>query len=99
MLSSQGHQVDIASNGREAVEKFRQDKHQLILMDIQMPEMDGITATRILKNKYDRLPPVVGLSANAFEGDREKYMLQGLDEYLTKPVKSDDFENLLNKIF
>ncbi len=99
LLSSQGHQVDIAANGREAVEKFQPDKHQLILMDIQMPEMDGITATHVLKEKYDRLPPVVGLSANAFEGDREKYMMQGLDEYITKPVKGEDFKNLLKKIF
>lgn len=68
-------------------------------MDIQMPVMDGVAATQYLKENYKNLPPVVGLSANAFEGDREKYMVLGMDEYLTKPVKKDDFEVLIGKLF
>jgi two-component system, sensor histidine kinase and response regulator len=97
MLTAMGHEVEIASNGLQALECFVPDKFDLILMDIQMPVMDGVTATRLLKEKFKTLPPIVGLSANAFEGDREKYMALGMDEYLTKPVKKDDFMSLLIK--
>jgi PAS domain S-box-containing protein len=99
MLSSLGHDLQIACNGKIAVDQFVPRKFDLILMDIQMPVMDGVTATQKLKEKYDDLPPIVGLSANAFEGDREKYMALGMDEYLTKPVKKEDFEELIKKLF
>ncbi|MFO8067566.1 MAG: PAS domain S-box protein [Bacteroidales bacterium] len=99
MLESMGHRVDSVSNGEEALRKYQPGVYDLILMDIQMPVMDGITATNMLKEKYKNLPPIVGLSANAFEGDRSKFMKQGMDEYLTKPVKSDDFKDLLNRLF
>ncbi len=99
MLHSLGHHVTIACNGKQAVKMYEPHKFDLILMDIQMPVMDGVAATQYLKEKYKYLPPVVGLSANAFEGDREKYMALGMDEYLTKPVKKDDFEVLIGKLF
>jgi two-component system, sensor histidine kinase ChiS len=98
MLNSLGHNVDFADNGEEALSVFNLQKHKLVLMDIQMPVMDGVTATRRLRENYRDLPPIVGLSANAFEGDREKYLALGLDEYLTKPVKEDDFIALINKL-
>jgi signal transduction histidine kinase/CheY-like chemotaxis protein len=98
ILASLGHQVTIANNGLQALEIYQPGQFDLILMDIQMPLMDGITATQILKEKYEILPPIVGLSANAFEGDREKYMAMGMDEYLTKPVKKEDFEELIRKL-
>lgn len=98
MLTSLGHTVTIAPNGKLAMELFQPGKFDLIFMDIRMPVMDGLTATRELKEKYDDLPPIVGLSANAFEGDREQYMAMGMDEYLRKPVKKDDFKRLISKI-
>ncbi|MFN2395019.1 MAG: ATP-binding protein [Bacteroidales bacterium] len=98
MLTSLGHKVTLVKNGQEAVEKFESGSFDLILMDIQMPVMDGVTATKKLKSRYDDLPPIVGLSANAFEGDKEKYLSLGLDEYLTKPVKKEDFMLLLHKL-
>ncbi|MFW5792721.1 MAG: PAS domain S-box protein [Bacteroidota bacterium] len=98
MLKSMGHEVDIANNGQEVLEIYKPDHYDLILMDIQMPVMDGVKATHELNKKYKNLPPIVGLSANAFEGDREKYMQQGMDEYLIKPIKSKDFENMLRKL-
>ncbi len=98
MLNSMGHQVTIAKNGQQAIDLYKPGVFDIILMDIQMPLMDGITATGKLKKKYKDLPPIVGLSANAFEGDREKYMAKGLDEYLTKPVKEEDFIKLLKKL-
>ncbi len=99
MLQSMGHKVTLASNGREALEIFSPGIYELIVMDIQMPVMDGITATRKLRERHQNIPPVIGLSANAFEGDREKYMAMGLDEYLTKPVKSEDFIAMVNNLF
>jgi len=99
MLSSLGHELQIACNGQVALDQFEPGKFDLILMDIQMPIMDGITATLKLKEKYGNLPPIVGLSANAFEGDREKYMALGMDEYLTKPIKKEDLEELICKLF
>jgi PAS domain S-box-containing protein len=99
MLQSLGHEVTLAAHGQEALDKFMPGRFDLILMDIQMPVMDGVTATQILKEKFDHLPPVVGLSANAFEGDRQKYLDLGLDEYITKPVKANDFKELVNKLF
>ncbi len=95
MLKSLGHSVTITANGAEALQVFAPGKFDLILMDIQMPVMDGITAMEKLRKRYKNLPPIVGLSANAFEGDREKYMALGMDEYITKPVKQTDFEKTL----
>ena len=99
MLASLGHTVTVADNGQEVLDKFAEGAFDLILMDIQMPVMDGITATQKLKESGNILPPIVGLSANAFEGDKEKYMSKGMDDYLTKPVKTADFVELLHRLF
>jgi CheY-like chemotaxis protein/nitrogen-specific signal transduction histidine kinase len=98
LLNSMGHEVTIAVNGEQAISLYEGGKFDLILMDIQMPVMDGITATRKLKEMYEFLPPIVGLSANAFEGDRDKYMVLGLDEYLTKPFNKEEFIELITRI-
>jgi len=99
MLVDQGHTVTFANDGLQALKTYRSGIFDLILMDINMPVMDGVEATTKLKKNYSNLPPVVGLSANAFEGDREKYLALGMDDYLTKPVKGDDFRNLINRLF
>ncbi len=99
MLNHLGHNVTMAKNGKEAIEIFKNGKFDLIIMDIQMPVMDGITATNILKKNFSDLPPIVGLSANAFEGDKEKYIKQGMDDYMTKPFQIVDFEDLFERIF
>jgi PAS domain S-box-containing protein len=100
ILEGLGHSVTVADNGQNALEIFKPHVFDLILMDVQMPVMDGITATRHLRERHSSgIPPVVGLSANAFEGDREKYMNRGLDDYLTKPVNTDDFNRLIGKWF
>jgi signal transduction histidine kinase/ligand-binding sensor domain-containing protein/CheY-like chemotaxis protein len=98
MLEALGHRVSIASNGEKALSVYPTGVFDLILMDVQMPVMDGIMATQQLKFLHDNLPPIVGLSANAFEGDREKYMRLGMDEYLTKPVNEKDFKDLISKL-
>jgi PAS domain S-box-containing protein len=98
MLKSMGYSVTVAQNGKVAIDVYPTSKFDLILMDIQMPVMNGITATQKLKALHKNLPPVVGLSANAFEGDREKYMHLGLDEYLTKPLKNDELIRVLKTL-
>lgn len=98
MLHAMGHSVVLVSNGEEALKTYKPGLFDLILMDIQMPVMDGITAVQRLRERFNNLPPIVGLSANAFEGDREKYIKQGMDEYLTKPVNSDDLKNIIEKL-
>jgi len=98
ILQSMGHAVTIAGNGEEALNLYKPGEFDLILMDIQMPVMDGITATRKLKEQHQSLPPIVGLSANAFEGDREKYMVLGMDEYITKPIDKQKIFELLSRL-
>ncbi|MFW5777762.1 MAG: PAS domain S-box protein [Bacteroidota bacterium] len=98
MLESLGHHTEFVENGKEALDIYKDAKYHLIFMDIQMPVMDGITATQKLREKHKDLPPIVGLSANAFEGDREKYIQSGMDEYMTKPFKQSEFVALLKKL-
>lgn len=99
MISSLGHEVTIVNNGQELLEVFEPGLFDIIFMDIQMPVMDGITATQKIKEKYKNAIPIIGLSANAFEGDKEKYMEMGMDEYLMKPVKKEDFFRILDQFF
>jgi CheY-like chemotaxis protein/two-component sensor histidine kinase len=88
ILINAGCNVDFLTNGKDAVEKYEPGKYDIILMDIQMPVMDGITAYQELKKQHgSKLCPVIGLSANALEGDAEKFMEMGLDDYIAKPFK------------
>ena len=87
MLQEKGFHVDVAPNGLKAVEMVRQKKYALVLMDIQMPEMDGIQATREIRSdaKYKSLP-IVALTANAMEDDRQRCLDAGMNDHLAKPI-------------
>ena len=90
MLESRGHAVTVANNGREAVERFKSDAFDLILMDVQMPEMDGLEATRTirgLETGSDHIP-IVAMTAHAMSGDRERCLAAGMDDYLSKPIQA-----------
>lgn len=89
MLEYAGCKVVMANNGEEAISIFEPGKYNLILMDIQMPIMDGITTMKELKKKYKQLPPIIAVSANALEGDAEKYISEGLDDYISKPISEE----------
>jgi PAS domain S-box-containing protein len=93
MLQSMGCETEIAVNGLEALHKITANQYDIVLMDIQMPVMDGLTAVQELRKLKIKLPVIIGLSAEAMEGDAEKYITAGMDDYMTKPVKS----NLLAK--
>ena len=90
ILQSQGVKVTLAANGKEAVEALRETTFDAVLMDIQMPEMDGIEATRIIRGdkKFDRLP-IIAITAHAIKGDQEKFMNAGMNDYVAKPIDSD----------
>jgi two-component system, OmpR family, aerobic respiration control sensor histidine kinase ArcB len=79
----------IATNGIEAIDLFKENKYDLILMDIQMPRMDGIEATKKLKSQFSKVPPIIGLSADTMDGAAEKYIGEGMDDYLAKPYTLD----------
>jgi PAS domain S-box-containing protein len=89
-------QVDIAVNGLEAVQKATAVAYDLILMDCQMPEMDGYEATRTLR-QYGVQTPIIALTANALEGDREKCLACGMNDYLSKPIQADTLRLTLAK--
>lgn len=96
MLDKLGHQTTLAHNGLQAIAKFEENLFDIILMDVQMPEMDGITATKVLRERFSIIPPVIGLSANSMEGDAEKYISLGFDNYLTKPVTLVQLNDKIN---
>jgi CheY-like chemotaxis protein len=100
MLERLGHSVVVAANGREAVDALETRRFDAVLMDMQMPEMDGLQATvairaREMAQGAERVP-IVALTANAMKGDREKCLLAGMDGYLSKPIKSADLEEALD---
>ena len=98
MLSSLGHDVVAVENGLEALNMCKKDNFDLVLMDVQMPVMDGIEATqKIIADCADH-PPVVGLSANAMEHEREKYIQAGMADYIIKPFKTDDIVKVIEKL-
>ena len=90
LLEEFGVSVDIANDGVEAVAIYEPQKHNLILMDENMPNMNGIEAMKILKDKYkESCGAIIALTANAMSGDREKFLEQGMDGYISKPIDED----------
>ena len=98
-LQSSGYDVIIANHGKEAVEQVDKEDFDLVIMDVQMPIMDGLTATKIIKEKqrngYVKPTPIMGMTANALKEDREKCLEAGMDEYVAKPL---DLKLVLQKI-
>lgn len=99
-LEDLGLNITIVPNGLQAFERRRTENFDMIFMDIAMPVMDGIEAThKILEyEEKNHLPhiPIVAITANALKGDRERFMKEGLDEYITKPIKKDSIISILN---
>ena len=98
MLSHIGCVPTIVSNGRAAVEKALSEPFDIILMDCQMPEMDGFEASRALRDALGgRRLPIVALTANAMQGDRERCLSAGMDDYLTKPMQLETLAAALHR--
>ena len=98
ILTNAGFEVQIASNGLEALEKLRRETFDLVLMDIQMPEMDGMTATRKIREmpQFQTLP-VVAMTAHAMSGDRELSLKAGMNDHITKPINIPDLFQTMAK--
>jgi CheY-like chemotaxis protein len=89
LLSRMGYRADLAANGLEVVEALERREYDVVLMDMQMPEMDGIEATRQIHQRWgqSRHPHIVAMTANAMEGDREACLTAGMDDYVSKPIR------------
>jgi signal transduction histidine kinase/CheY-like chemotaxis protein len=97
VLEKLGYQPALAGNGLEVLEKIKDNPFDLILMDIQMPEMDGIEATRTIRGYNDRQPLIIAMTANAMEEDRDICLRSGMNDFLAKPLKPGDLVTLLEK--
>jgi two-component system, sensor histidine kinase and response regulator len=101
LLEKHGHSVVVASNGREALERLEQQRFDVALMDVQMPEIGGFEATTTLRER-ERLRgghlPVVAMTAHAMKGDRERCLAAGMDEYLAKPIQPSTLFECLERV-
>ncbi len=101
LLEDFGYHCEVATNGQDAITKFKRQKYALILMDIQLSGMDGMETTRriraIEKEKGLRPTPIIAMTAHALRGDREKFLQAGMDDYLAKPFQPEDLKALLEK--
>jgi len=100
ILQQMGYRADLASNGIEAVESVQRQAYDVVLMDVQMPEMDGLEASRRICAKLApaERPRIVAMTANAMQGDREMCMEAGMDDYLTKPIRVDRLVEALQQV-
>ncbi len=102
MLEKRGHRVTVVNNGREALAATEEGNYDLVLMDVQMPEMDGIEATLAIREKEKRRDDgshqaIVAVTAHAMKGDEERCKAAGMDDYLTKPIRPQELGNLLER--
>ena len=98
LLEKRGHRVVVAANGREALAALEKESYDLVLMDVQMPEMDGFEATAAIREKEKGSgihQPVIALTAHAMKGDRERCLAGGMDGYLSKPIRLQELDELL----
>ena len=99
MLKRLGYKADVASNGLDVLNLLNAKRYDLILMDIQMPQMDGLEATRIIREKMQPIdrPCIIAMTAYALEGDKEACLKAGMDDYISKPIQLKELENVLQR--
>jgi CheY-like chemotaxis protein len=101
LLERRGHRVDLAANGLLALQALRENFYDLVLMDVQMPEMDGIEATRLIRKSEEAGAwhvPIVALTAHAMKGDSERCLDAGMNAYLSKPIRADELYEMLASV-
>ena len=101
LLEKRGHNVMVAETGRKALEAVKKENFDMVLMDIQMPEMDGFETTEAIRRRERESGahlPIIAMTANAMEGDREKCLQAGMDAYLSKPIRSQELFDLIDKL-
>jgi|GEM_PF-559075 len=99
ILQQLGYQADIAGNGLEALEKMQSTHYDIIFMDVQMPNMDGLEATReiVRITPADRMPKIIAMTAFALEGDKDKCIEAGMNDYISKPIKIEEIQQMIEK--
>ena len=98
MLAKFGCRADVAANGLEVLDALVRQPYDIVLMDINMPEMDGVETTQLIIERYgEKRPYIIALTANALAGDREVYLESGMDDYLSKPIKLEALLQILQK--
>lgn len=102
-LKKYNHEVIIANNGVEAIERFREQKFNVILMDIMMPVMDGLEATVKIREEEllagaDKRTPIIALTANTMDNDRDKCISYGMDEFMSKPFDMEKLKTILREL-
>ena len=96
LLERWGHQVEVAVNGQIALDMLAQRSYDVVLMDMMMPVMDGLEATRRIRaGEHSRRVPIIAMTANAMESDREECMAAGMDDYVSKPIRSEELQSKL----
>ncbi len=99
MFKRLGLSVDLAENGEEAVNMLANQPYDIIFMDVQMPKMDGVEATRVINDKWgEEKPTIIAMTANAMTGDKEKYLSAGMDDYISKPVRINNIEEAILRL-
>jgi CheY-like chemotaxis protein len=100
MLNKLGYESDLVSNGKEVLSSLEIKPYDLILMDVQMPEMDGFKTARAIRKLLPSgdQPKIIAITAYALKGDREKCLDAGMDDYISKPVRLNDLSKMLAKI-
>ena len=97
MLKRLGHNVDAVTNGIEALQAIEREHYDIVLMDIKMPKMNGLEAAKIIRQRWHDGPIIVAVTAFALEGDRDRFLAAGMDDYISKPIKIDELKALLEK--
>jgi CheY-like chemotaxis protein len=98
LLEQMGYRADVASNGLEAVESVVRQTYDVVLMDVQMPEMDGLDATRTIRKADIKQPYIIAMTANAMQGDRELCLAAGMEFYITKPIRVPELVTALKLV-
>jgi CheY-like chemotaxis protein len=97
LLGRLGYSLAVASNGREAVEAVERESYDIVFMDCMMPEVDGFEATRLIRRRSGPVPVIIAMTANAMEGDRDRCLAAGMDDYLAKPLVLKELADCLEK--
>ena len=97
MFSEWQLEFDLANNGKEAIAALIKNKYHLILMDIQMPEMDGYTAAQEIRRTLNLDTPIIAMTAHALAGEREKCLSYGMNEYISKPIREEQLHKLISQ--
>jgi CheY-like chemotaxis protein len=94
-----GYRADVAANGLEAIEALERQPYDVVLMDVQMPEMDGLEATRQICARWPvgERPRIIAMTANAMQGDREMCLAAGMDDYVSKPIRVEELVQALSR--